>query len=62
MYDQETLKAVSEGESECESDSDSSGESTDEDYERLILECPDLMASVEVERKEKEREDTWKNN
>ena len=55
MYDQETLKVNM---SESESESDSSGESTDEDYERLILECPDLMASVEAERKEKEREKT----
>ena len=40
---------------DSDSSDDSSGESTDGDYERLILECPDLMASVEAERKEKER-------
>ena len=59
MYDQDTLKADV---SESESESDSSGESTDEDYERLILECPDLMASVEAERRERKSKDTWKNN
>merc|ERR1712112_620360 len=52
MYDQDTLKADV---SESESESDSIGESTDEDYERLILECPDLTASVKAERKEKEQ-------
>merc|ERR1712112_587843 len=59
MYDQDTLKAdESESESENESESDSSGESTDEDYERLIIESPNLMALVETERREKERAKT----
>merc|ERR1712112_510197 len=51
MYDQDTLKAD-------ESESDSSGESTDEDYERLIIESPNLMALVETERRERERAKT----
>ena len=47
---------------ESDSSNDSSGESTDGDYERLILECPDLTASVESERKEKERRHMEKTN